>query len=462
MNTIMFSAFILYFVILISIALYFYRRIKTAEDFMTGSRSVNYWVTAIATQASDMGSWLFLAFPAAIYTQGLFEAWTAVGLVFFMFLNWHFIAPRLRTISEKTNSDTLSALFETQYADTTGRISLVSALFTLVFFIFYIASGVVGLGRLFESAFDISYHTGIVIGLLTAMLYTLIGGFVAAAWCDLFQGLFLLCMIILVPTVAFFHTNGISSLIDAYQSQAFSLSFIHNMPYGLFLAAGWGLGYFGQPHILVNFMGIDDPKKISSAKWVGLTWQIIVLSAAIAIGLIALTFFPNTIKNPELIYILMTKSLFNPFIAGLALCAIFAATLSTMDRHILISGSVIASDLYQKIINPHASSQQVLHVSRVASAAVCCFALYVAWTGKSTIYGLVHYAWSGLGSAFGPLVIGALYGKNLTRQGALAGLIIGGTTAALWPYTHINISPLIPGFISNALALLFISQLTKK
>src|SRR5690606_5176354 len=144
-------------------------------------------------------------------------------------------------------------------------------------------------------------------------------------------------------------------LINAYQSQTFTMSFIHNMPYGLFLASGWGLGYFGQPHILVNFMGIDNPKKISSAKWVGLTWQVIVLSAAIAIGLIALTFFPAPLQNPELIYILITKSLFNPFVAGLALCAIFAATLSTMDRHILISGSVIASDLYQKIINPHAS-----------------------------------------------------------------------------------------------------------
>jgi sodium/proline symporter len=235
------------------------------------------------------------------------------------------------------------------------------------------------------------------------------------------------------------------------------------MPYGLFLAAGWGLGYFGQPHILVNFMGIDDPKKISSAKWVGLTWQIIVLSAAIAIGLIALTFFPTPVANPELIYIIMTKSLFNPFIAGLALCAIFAATLSTMDRHILISGSVIASDLYQKIINPHATSQQVMLVSRIASTIVALFALYVAWTGNSTIYGLVHYAWSGLGSAFGPLVITALYcSKKVTHYGALAGLIVGGTTAALWPYANICISPLIPGFAFNVIALYAVSFVTKK
>lgn len=463
MNIIMFGAFILYFFILVGIALYFYRKVKTASDFIIGSRSVNYWVTAIATQASDMGSWLFLAFPAAIYTQGLFESWTAIGLVFFMFLNWQFIAPRLRIISEETNSDTLSALFEKQFSDTTGWISLASALFTLIFFTFYIASGVVGLGRLFESAFDITYHMGIVIGLCTVMLYTLIGGFVAAAWCDLFQGLFLLCMIILVPVAALFNTTGIGAIISTYQAHVFQLSFIHNMPYGLFLAAGWGLGYFGQPHILVNFMGIDDPKKISSAKIVGLAWQIVVLMAAIAIGLIALTFFPTPVVNPELIYILMTKSLFNPFVAGLALCAIFAATLSTMDRHILISGSVIASDLYHKIINPAATSHQIMLVSRIASTIVSLFALYVAWTGNSTIYGLVHYAWSGLGSAFGPLVITALYdNKKITRQGALAGLIVGGTTAALWPYANICISPLIPGFTFNIITLYYVSLLTKK
>jgi SSS family solute:Na+ symporter len=295
------------------------------------------------------------------------------------------------------------------------------------------------------------------------MLYTLIGGFVATAWCDLFQGLFLLCMIIIVPITALLHTAGISSVIHAYNAHVFQFSFLHNMPYGLFLAAGWGLGYFGQPHILVNFMGIDDPKKISSAKVVGLAWQIIVLSAAIAIGLIALTFFPTPVANPELIYIIMTKSLFNPFVAGLALCAIFAATLSTMDRHILISGSVIASDLYKKIINPTAPSQQIMFISRIASIVVSLFALYVAWTGTSSIYGLVHYAWSGLGSAFGPLVIAALYGnKNVTYQGALAGLIVGGTTAALWPFTTINVSPLIPGFVFNMIMLYGVSFLTKK
>ncbi|HLJ30974.1 MAG TPA: sodium/proline symporter [Candidatus Babeliales bacterium] len=462
MNNIMFSAFILYFFVLIGIALYFYRTVKTAADFMIGSRSINYWVTAIATQASDMGSWLFLAFPAAIYSQGLFEVWTALGLIFFMFLNWQFIAPRLRIISEQTNSDTLSALFEKQFADTTGLISLVSALFTLIFFTFYIASGIVGLGRLFESAFDISYHAGIIVGLCTAIFYTIIGGFIAAAYCDLFQGLFLLSMIILVPLTAFFHTSGISSIISAYNAHIFQFSFIHNMGYGIFLAAGWGLGYFGQPHILINFMGIDDPQKISSAKIVGLAWQTVVLAAAIAIGLIAFSFFPTPVVNPELIYIIMTKSLFSPFVAGLALCAILAATLSTMDRHILISGSVVASDLYHKI-NPRAASHQIMFVTRIASVVVSLFALYIAWSGNATIYGLVHYAWSGLGSSFGPLVIAALYSnKQCTNIGALAGLVVGGTTAALWPCMGITISSLIPGFGFGMIALYAVSYLTRK
>lgn len=462
MNIVMFSAFVLYFFVLIGIAFYFYRSIKTASDFMIGGRSVNYWFIALATQESDMGSWLFLAFPAAIYSQGLFQVWTAIGLVFFMFLNWHFIAPRLRIISEKTNSNTLPHLFEKQFADKSRLISVVSALFTLIFFTFYIASGIVSLGYLFESVLEISYHAGIIIGLFTVMMYTLIGGFITTEYCDFFQGIFLLLIIVMVAITAFFHTSGITSIINTYNAHMFQFSFIDNIPYGLLVAVGWGLGYFGQPQVLVNFMGIDNPKKLNSAKIIGLVWQIIVLTAAIAIGIIALTFFPTPVVNPENIYIIITKSLFNPFIAGLALCALLAATLSNMDQHILISGSVIASDLYHECINPHASSQQIILLTRIASIIVSLFALYIAWTGNATIYGLVHYAWAGLGSAFGPLVIAALYSKNCTRHGALAGLIVGGATAALWPFTNIAVSPIIPGFTFATFALYTISYITKK
>lgn len=464
MNIIMFSAFVLYFFILIGIAFHFYRKTQTASDFMTGGRSINYWVTAISTQASDMGSWLFLGFPAAVYSNGLFEAWVAIGLVGGMYLNWTYIAPRLRKISESTQANTLSELFSNRFNDTSHLISLFTALLTLLFFTFYIASGLVGLGRVFESVFEMSYHTGIIISLATAAIYTLIGGFVSAAWCALFQGIFLLCVIVFVPTVAFFHINGTSAIIQAASDRMVSLSLFSTtstMLHALSLAAGWGLGYFGQPHILINFIGIDNPKKINAAKVVGLTWQITVLAAAVCIGIISLAFFKDPVTNPELIFILMTKTLFSPFFAGLALCAIFAATLSTMDRHILISGSVIASDIYKTFLNTAATSKQLLFLSRLSSVGVSLIALAIAWNGTSSVYGLVNYAWSGLGSSFGPLVITALYGKNITKQGALAGLIAGGLTSALWPFGTF-VLPLVPGFFINLFFIYFISFLTRK
>ena len=461
----MLSAFALYFTLLISIGFTVSRKMKSATDFIIGSHSVNYWVTAIATQASDMGSWLFLGFPAAIFSHGLFEFWTAIGLVTFMLLNWHFIAPRLRQLSEKKQILTISSFFERQFKDNSGYLRLISAFISLIFFTFYISAGLVGLGRLFESAFGITYHSGIIIALTTAALYTLIGGFVSIAWCDLFQGMFLLTVIVFVPTYVFFLTGGVNTIINAASMKNVSLSLIsspRDMINAVLLACSWGLGYFGQPHILINFMGIDDARKIRHAKYVGISWQIIVLSASAAIGLVGLAFFPHGLADTELLFIIMAKTLFHPFIAGLFLCAILAATLSTMDSHILVSGSVLASDLYKKVFNKAATSQQILLMSRLGSLAICCVALMVAWKGTSTIYGLVNYAWSGLGSSFGPLVLAALYGKNITRQGALAGLIVGGCTSAIWPYLNTTILPLVPGFLANFLAMYSVSIMTRK
>jgi len=337
-----------------------------------------------------------------------------------------------------------------------------SALFMLFFFIFYIASGLVGLGLLFESAFTITYHNGIIISLVTACLYTLLGGFVAVAWCDFFQGLFLLFMIILVPTYAFFTLDGVHEIIATAQEKSISLSLLScpkDMINALLLAAGWGLGYFGQPHILVNFMGIDDPNKMKYAKRIGMTWLIIALTASASIGLIGIAFFKQGLANNELLFILMTKALFHPFLAGFVLCAIIAGTLSTMDSHILISGSTLAEDLYRKVFNRHANHHLIVWISRLGSIAIALAALSVAWNKNASVYDLVNYAWSGLGSSFGPLVIASLYLPKTTKSAALAGLIIGGFTAAIWPYLNTGILPLVPGFFINLITILFISYL---
>ncbi|MGB8367001.1 MAG: sodium/proline symporter [Candidatus Babeliales bacterium] len=465
MNIFIIAAFILYVTTLMSIGLHFYSQTKNASDFIVGDRSVNYWVTAIATQASDMGSWLFLGFPAAVYTYGVFECWTAIGLVFFMFLNWQFVAPRLRQRTGNLKSLTLSSYFEEHFHDTTGGIRIISALLILIFFTFYIASGLVGIGRLFELAFAINYHTGILIGLSIGLLYTLIGGFIAVAWCDFFQGLFLLIMIVLVPACAFFTITGIPAIMQAAQEKHISTSLLSSpgeMIQALLLACGWGLGYFGQPHILINFMGIKNQDHIPYAKYVGISWQILVLSASACAGLIALAFFPEGLINEELLFVKMAQELFHPFMIGLLICAILAATLSTMDSHILVSGATLAQDIYKKLFNQHASSKRILLLSRIGSLFICLIALFISWDGNSSIYTLVNYAWSGMGSAFGPVVIVSLYGKNITRQGALAGFVAGGLVAALWPATTTNILPLIPGFSVGIITIYLVSYFTKK
>jgi sodium/proline symporter len=462
---IMLISFAIYFCILSAVGIYFYHRNKNVSDYSIGNRSLNYWVTAIATQASDMGSWLFLAFPAAIYTSGLFEFWTAIGLVVFMFLNWQFIAPKLRYATEKYNADTISTFFCERYNDRQSLLRIISALITIFFFIFYIAASIAAIGLLFESAFNINYTVGTILGLACGLSYTLIGGFLAVAWCNLFQGLFLLVVILFVPIYAFFFIDGFSAIQLAATAKNVGLSLISSeksLLSALALAAGWGLGYFGQPHILINFMGIDDPKKISSAKWVGITWQILVLSAAASIGLIGMAFFNTGLANPEMLFVNMTTQLFFPFLAGFVLCAILAATLSTMDSHILVSGSTFAEDLYLQLFNPKASQVKLLKTSRIASFTISAVALYVANHNSSSMYNLVNYAWSGTGSAFGPLMIASLYSNYITRTGALAGMVTGALVSGLWHYSGINILPLVPGFFSSLCVMFGVSSLSKK
>lgn len=464
MNSAMISAFVLYYAILIGIGLFFYNRMQTVHDYMLGNRSVNYWVTAIATQTSDMGSWLFLGFPSMLFLYGMPQIWTAVGLVVGMWLTWTFVAPALRRKTASLDTLTLSSYFAHSFGDHSGTIQLLSTSFALIFFLFYIASGLIGLSLIFSYAFGFSYEVGITISVVTTVIYTLIGGFVAVAWCDFFQGIFLLIMIILVPTVGLFSLGGIHSIIQVAHMKGIPLVLIDSPKdtiKALFLAASWGLGYFGQPHILVNFMGIDDERNIKRARNLGISWQILVLVAAAVIGLIGIGFFPQGLENVELVFPAMTLSLFHPFVAGLILCAIFAATLSTMDSLILVAGSSLAEDIYKKFLNPQASHSTILLVSRLGSIFIAVIALAFAWHSSSTIYGLVNYAWSGLGSTFGPLVVASLLSDKVTPAGAVAGILAGGATAALWPLFS-TILPLVPGFSCGLMMIGLVSWFTQK
>jgi sodium/proline symporter len=467
MDMLILLAFGLYFAILFLIGYIAYQKSLRSGDFILGGRSLNYWVTALAAHASDMSGWIFMGFPAVIYAHGLIEAWTAIGLTVCMYLNWVFIAPKLRTETERYHSLTLSTYLEARFADRSGILRIVSALFCLVFFTFYISANLVILGRLFDSVFGIPYCVGILLGCLV-VFYILLGGFISISWIDFFQGIFLLCMIILVPVIAYQYIGGWGDIISAAQSKNISLSLMPSFSWkswqSLLAAVSWGLGYFGMPHILTKFMGINDAQKIKRAKIVGISWQILSLTGATCVGLIGMAFFKHGLVNNEYIFIEMVKQLFPSFFAGMILCAILATTINVMGAQVLVSASVLAEDFYKKFFLAHYSDdlmllqKRIAFVSRVSVIFMCFVAYVIAFysTGK-TIYELVNYAWTGLGCSFGPLIILSLHTKIKNRFTALAGIITGGLVAGLWPLFNKTIPAMLVGF-SMSLLVMFIGE----
>lgn len=472
MNIQIFIAFIAYFCILLSIGLISHRKQSSAADFIMGNRSLNFWLTALSAHASDMSGWLFMGFPAAIFLGGMSQSWIALGLIIGMLANWQFVATRLRTATEKYNSYTLSTFFENRYQDTSGTLRILTATISVFFLTCYIAAGLIAMGLLFESVFGIDYYFGMSIATLVAVIYTFTGGFVTVAWTDLFQALFLLVIIIIVPSIAFFQLqDGWTTVIQEAHVQNISLNFFLDTSFDTFLTIiflmSWGLGYMGQPHIVTKFMGIKDPKDLKKSKYLGMTWQVTALCAATAIGLIGIGFFSQSLNDPQLVFVEMVKTLFNPLFAGFILCAVLAANMSTMDSQILVSASVLSEDFYKHLINKNASPKELLLVSRVCVVIVALTALLLAFNKNSTVLEAVQYAWSGLGCAFGPLVIMSLYAPKTTKYGAVAGILIGGLIAAGWQFvndyvTAYTVPAAIPGFFLSLLSIYVVSCLTQK
>ncbi|MGB7979082.1 MAG: sodium/proline symporter [Chlamydiales bacterium] len=460
-----------YFLVLILIASLSYRKQKSDQDFLIGNRSLNFWLTALSAHASDMSSWLFLGYPALIFMTGLFSAWAAIGLTIGMFLNWHFIAPKIRTITEQMESLTLSSYFEARFSDLSGSIRLVSAAMSVLFFTFYISSGLVGMGILVESLFNMNYLVGISIGLFIVMLYVFMGGYRTVAWIDLFQGFFLLGVIVLIPTLLLISYGGIDPIIQAVKIKNLSTSLLPNFS-GATLwnismtAAGWGLGYFGQPHIITKFMGIRKVEEMYKAKYLGISWQAIALASATLIGLIGVYVFPQGLANPEQVILSIVKSTFPPLFAGLVLCAILAATTNVMAAQILVVASNLSEDFYKRIFRRHATSAELLWMSRISVVLISSIAFTIAFFKITTIYRLVLYSWSGLGASFGPLLILSLYRKSINKYGAFSGILVGGLAAAIWPYFEPklpwDLPSLVVGFVLSACAIEGVSFLMRK
>lgn len=466
------SSFILYFGLLLLVGLYFHKKQTTSSQFIMGNRSLNFWLVALSAHASDMSAWLFMAFPMSIFVLGLPRAWIALGLLIGMFLNWHFVAPKLRKMTEDYHCYTLSSFFEKRFNDRSGMIRVVSALVMVIFLTHYLSAGLIAMGNLFESLFGLDYFIGLTCAVLVVVIYTFFGGFTTVAWTDLFQGIFLLLMILLVPTIAFFKVGGWSQIAANAEQRGISLSLSPNGDFeALFsitsLALGWGLGYFGMPHIITKFMGIRNPSDLVKSKWLGMSWQLLTLLAATFVGLVGIAYFPTGLDKPEMVFIEIVKDLFHPFIGGFILCAIIAANLSTMDSQILVCSSMMSEDLYVPLHTRKPTDRRILFFSKMSVVFISLVALLLAFNRSSTVLDTVLYSWSGLGSAFGPLVLMSLYFPRTNLYGAMTGIVVGTLISMTWPtlnplITKYEVLPMVPGFLLSFVSIYIVSILTSK
>ena len=466
MNQLEYVAIGIYMLIMVGIGVYSYRRTNTSsEDFLIGGRKMGAMVTALSAGAADMSGWLLMGLPGAMYLVGLSSSWLAIGLTIGAFLNYILVAPRLRVYSEVSqNAITLPVFFENRFKDSSHILKLVSALFILVFFTLYTSSGMVAGGKLFESAFGLNYETGLWVTSSVVILYTFLGGFLAVSLTDFVQGTIMVLALIIIPIVVIVEVGGWEEtmqwihLNDPKKLSWFEGTTTKNM---ISLAA-WGLGYFGQPHILVRFMAIDRVKDIKKARNIGITWMIFCVGGAMFIGLVGVAYMTKmetSIADPETIFIYFSRVLFHPLITGFLLSAILASVMSTISSQLLVTSSSITEDFYRAFLNKEASSKNLLHVSRLSVIIVAAVALILALSPNDSILNLVGYAWAGFGSAFGPVMLLALLWKKTSRIAAIVGVLSGGLTVLLWmliEHSYKDWFAMIPGFsVSFVLIIIF-------
>lgn len=434
------TTFIAYLILMMAIGVIAYLRTKNSTDYFLGGRSLGPWPAALSAGASDMSGWLLLGLPGYAYAAGIEALWLAGGLLAGTWLNWLISAKRLRTYSITTDALTLPEFLSRRFNDTSKLIQVISAFFILLFFLFYTSSGLVAGGKLFETVFGLNYSTAVIIGTVCVVSYTLFGGFLAVSWTDLVQGLLMSAALLIVPIAAM--EGGLGQLNSDLSNINPELLTLWNDTKGEPLSAiaiislvAWGLGYFGQPHILARFKAARSNKDLTTARRIAVVWTALSMVGAMLVGLVGLIYVTNSgvsIDDGEKIFMLLVNSIFHPVVAGVLLAAILAAIMSTADSQLLVSSSALAEDFYKQLIKKDASSEEIVMVGRIAVVAISIVALILALTPDSSVLGLVSYAWAGFGAAFGPALILSLYWPRMNRNGALAGIVIGGVTIVVW------------------------------
>jgi SSS family solute:Na+ symporter/sodium/proline symporter len=465
-----------YFIVMLGIGLYAFK--KSTSDlsgYMLGGRNLHPAVVALSAGASDMSGWIMMGLPGAMFVSGFSSTWIAVGLIAGAWTNYFLVAPRLRVYTEKAeDSITIPDYFANRFADNRNILRVISAVVIIIFFTIYTSSGVVAGGKLFESSFGLSYVTGMYVTTGVVVLYTLFGGFLAVSLTDFVQGCIMFLALIVVPLVTY-------SLLDQPMTNTLNeinpdmLSWLGaGSVLGIISALAWGLGYFGQPHIIVRFMSIRSVKDMPTARRIGMSWMIVAALGAVATGICGAAYaFEKgiTVDDPETIFLILSQVLFHPLVAGFLLAAILAAIMSTISSQLLVSSSSLTEDFYKTFIRRHAGNKEQVLIGRLSVIAVALCAIYLAYNRDSSILDLVSNAWAGFGAAFGPLIIFSLYWKRMNLAGAIAGMVVGAATVLFWIYAPVTINgsslssiiyEIVPGFILASIAILVVSLITQK
>ncbi len=467
----------IYFALMLGIGLYAWRASTgDVSGYMLGGRRIGPAVTALSAGASDMSGWIMLGLPGAAFAQGLSAGWIAVGLFFGAFANYLVVAPRLRLHTEMADDAiTIPDFLEKRFGDRSHALRLLSAAVIVVFFTLYTSAGLVAGGKMFDSAFDVPYVWGLWITAGAVLAYVVFGGFLAVSLTDFVQGSIMFLALIVVPVAALDGSGGPSAVEAALAAKdpAMLDLFRDASVLGMISLLAWGLGYFGQPHIIVRFMAIRSVRDVPTATAIGMGWMAVTLIGAMAVGLTGAAWTAVhglDVSDPETIFILLSEVLFDPLVTGFLYAAILAAIMSTISSQLLVASSSLVEDAYALFLRRDAGQTERVLVGRLAVVAVALAALGLAWNPESNVLGLVANAWAGFGAAFGPLILLALTWRRMTRNGALAGMLVGAATVLVWIYAPVGpdgsplssmVYEIVPGFLLSALAIVVVSLLDR-
>ena len=466
-------AFMAYVAIVLSIGFYAYLRTKNATDYFLGGRELSPSVSAISAGASDMSGWVLLGLPGYAYLAGLEAAWISIGLVIGVAANWLLMAKRLRIYSALLgDAVTLPTYLQRRFTDKTPWLKSIASVSILLFFLFYVGSGLIAGGKLFNEVFGFDYHMAVIVSVVLILFYTLFGGFLAVSWTDVFQGLLMLLALACVPILVISQTGGVDQFTAQINQQNPQLLNLFTDAEGNVLSwmmivstMGWGLGYFGQPHILARFMAIRSASETGQAATIGVVWALSCYLLAILVGLSGIAYLPEVLPDSEKVFIALTSLIFHPLIAGILLAAILAAIMSTVDSQLLVCSSSLAEDLYPLVTRKDVSAEKRLQIGRIAVVVLAMMATVLAMEPDNKVLDVVSYAWAGLGASLGPAILVSLYWRRMTARGALAGVLTGGVTVMIWSQAEggiFDLYALVPGFVLSLVAIVTVSLMDKR